>query len=227
MAGAVTPGAGASAAGASAPCAPAADFRSLGGQVQGRHETLGHGRHEIGDLAPGGGQVVPAAIDPSRERQRQQQDRTAGDAPLRHRLRHVQLGTRDATGGFLLEPAHDLFGIESDMLGIAAQKAGRVGGAGQVLEAAVLQRLEIGLADAQVERHVAQLVAMGLPRHAEIRTEGRSPVEVVDVSVRQVRSVQGGLGLVMPALALAHSASRSPIQATSIPEPAAPEIRRK
>ena len=145
-------------------------------QVQRRGQTIRQFGDEIDQFAAGRVHVVPAAIGGARQHHGEQQERSAGNAAFRGRLRQVKLRLgRQSAGGFLLEAAQHELGIESQMLGIGPEEAVGVGGAGKVAEAALLDRFQIGQTDAESYGDFAQLIAQGHPPAAEHVADAGSP----------------------------------------------------
>jgi len=92
----------------------------------------------------------PGAIGQPGQQQRQHDDGAARDRRLRAQGREDQLGRSTGPGGLLAEAADQLVAVEPEIVGIGAHEAGPVGRPGQVGEAPFLDRLEIGLANADV-----------------------------------------------------------------------------
>ena len=70
-------------------------------------------------------------------------------------------------GHLLAEAADDIGAVQAQIVGIAAHEADGIGGARQVVVAALLDRLEIGQADAQLVGDGLQLLAAPLALQAQ------------------------------------------------------------
>src|SRR5208282_1334839 len=98
--------------------------------------------------------VVPAAIDRGGEEEGDEEDDAAGEAALLQRLGEDEGLAPAQPAGLVLELTDDLLAIEPQELGIGAYEADGISRPGEVLEAAVLDGLEVASLDAQGACHV-------------------------------------------------------------------------
>src|SRR5262249_3202674 len=76
-----------------------------------------------------------------------QQDGSTRELAFGREGREHQLCLAVDAGGLLAETADDVGAVEAEIVGIAAHEADRVGGAREIAEAGVLNRLQVGEAD--------------------------------------------------------------------------------
>ena len=92
----------------------------------------------------------PGAVGQPGQQQRQHDDGAARNRRLRPQGREDQLRRSTGSGGLLAKATNQLVAVEPEIVGIGAHEAGPVGRAGQVGKAPLLDRLEVGLANADV-----------------------------------------------------------------------------
>ncbi len=123
---------------------------------------------------------VPAAIGAGQDHDAEQHERAGRHATLRHRHRKTQILPRlDPRLG--PEASGHLLRRQAERGRVGAEESERVGGAGQILDAAALDRLEIGLPDAQALREFRQRPAEPLARGAQFRAEPGGRRKLLDL----------------------------------------------
>ena len=123
---------------------------------QGHHALRDIG-HELDRRAIPGRQIVPAPVDCGGKGEGDDQDGAAGKPAFGQRRGKEQLGRPLETRGLGLEALHHFLAVKTDLLGKGAHEADRIDGPRQLVETAVLNRLQIDPPDSELGGDLAEV----------------------------------------------------------------------
>src|SRR3546814_642267 len=110
--------------------------------------------------------AIPQSVDGHGEDQRTADQPEPRRAVFRPRHREIQHRALRRVGLVLIGLEH-LLGVEAEKLGILAQEAVDIDGAGQFGEMAAFDRFQIGATDAQAGGNIGELQAAPFPDHSQ------------------------------------------------------------
>jgi hypothetical protein len=142
-------------------------YGALGQRSQARRDWRDHLRRQSAVA----GQAVPADISADRQHYAEQHYRPGGHTPAWHRGWKSQLGQPVDVVRLGTEPPRQLVRIKPERPGVAAQEADRIGVAGQVCDAALLQRRQERQANSQCTCHRLQRPAKPQARCRQVRSD--------------------------------------------------------
>ena len=128
----------------------------------GRHRRYGVRRGHLAVFP-----VVPAAVNAGREEQCHEEHDPAREAALLQRLGEDKGLTAAQPADLVLEFADDQLAVEAQELGIGAHEAKGIGRSGKILEAAVLDGLEVAELDAERPCHLREIEPQRQPGCAQ------------------------------------------------------------